>query len=254
MRSKKIGGVLVLLAISLWIYVYSGSGSRSPVIGGYVGDVYVEFPREKYTFIVDRVLEEGRHVIKDNLWGFRYPSMAPLTRDTRGEFMKAYRDTDWVRVAVHSRKDIPACYSYLISRFQDPAQKPLDFHVHRGRNRELWAKLGSEHVPTAVMIRQPGQFFGGLNKMSVPELEVYKEYELYTGAANVYWTEEEGEPCVAIRCAYYPRRLPGENCQHLYFDKNRVLRFSMRYDSKLLPHWNEIQKATLSRFESFIRR
>ena len=253
MRFKKIGCVLALLVISLLAYCFEGGGPKSSAIAGYVGDVYVEFPRDRYTFIVDRDKKGDDYVINDNLWGFRYPSMTPLVQATRGEFMKAYRDTDWVKVAVHERKDIPACYAYMINSYQDPGEKPLDFEVHEW-DLELWKKLGAQHIPTAVMIRQPGQYFGGLNKMSVPDLEVYKEKAIYSGAANVYWVEDEGAPCVAIRCEYYPRRLSGESCQHLYFDKKRSLRFSMRYDSKLLPHWNDIQRKTLEKFESFIRK
>jgi hypothetical protein len=254
MRFKVIGGLLVFLIVSVLAYSFEEkAGAKSSVIGGYLGDVYVEFPRDRYTFIVDRDRKGDDYVINDNLWGFRYPSMTPLVRETRGEFMKAYRNTDWVKVAVHERKDIPACYAYMIRRYQDPEQKPLDFQV-REWDLELWKKLGAQHVPTAVMIRQPGQYFGGLNKMSVPDLDVYKETATYSGPANIYWMEDEGEPCVAIRCNYYPRRLPGENCQHLYFDKNRSLHFSMRYDSKLLPHWGDIQKNAMDKFESFIRK
>lgn len=253
MKLKKIDCSLALLVfVLLFFYLNIGLSAKSSSLSGYLSSIYVEFPKNKYTFIAVREKEDGDYLIKDNLWGFRYPSMTPLVQETRGEFMKAYRDTDWVKVSVRERKNHSACYTYMVERYQNPDHKPLDFQIREGRDKLLWDKLGAQHNATAVMVRQPGQYYGGLNKISVPDLDVYREGAIYVGPANIYWAEENGAPCVAIRCTYYPKRHPGEYCEHLYFDRERSLQFSMSYDSKLLPFWVDIQRKTVETFESFI--
>jgi hypothetical protein len=214
-------------------------------VDGYLNGVHVVFPPERYTFLATSRMVAGRNFITDNLWGYRYPSMAPMMPRDRADFLRAYAHTDWVKVAVLGY--IPAadadpavraartCMNYTISRADQPGKAML---------------LSSEDA----FARDPERHFGGLHRFNAPNRPPYDDASTYGGPVHMYWDDSSGAACTLIQCSAYPRQLKGQHCDHAYIDRVRNLQFTMDYDSALLPHWRDIQDKTVAIFDSFIPR
>jgi hypothetical protein len=106
-------------------FLYSLDVIQKPAIKGYINSVHVAFPSGRYTFAVAVDKAGIKPIITDNLWGFRYPSMQPLTPDLRKQFLVDFEHTDWVKVSVRPWKsnlniDPKFCLDHAISASLSP--------------------------------------------------------------------------------------------------------------------------------------
>ncbi len=131
--------IAAIAAIAVTLFWNSSEGKyvKKKPLSGYLNHVYVEFPKDRYTFLVTNDMMAGRTFITDNLWGYRYPSMEPLTQEKSGEFMKAYAHTDWIKANVKVRNYTPKpseseaerkekmCFKRSIKRHLIPGESPF---------------------------------------------------------------------------------------------------------------------------------
>lgn len=215
--------------------------------GGYLNSVLVQFPKDRYTFLVSKEEMAGRTIITDNLWGYRYPSMEPLTPAKRGEFMTAYEHTDWIKAAVHVRNYTPS-----------PSESEKDRNAKMCFNQSIQRKLqpGQSNFTRGqdVYIQERELYFGNLKRLSAPDKPEYQDPKQFGLPIHIYWDDSSGNACTLIMCKKYPANIEGQNCQQLFVDPATGLEFSMRYDSKLLPHWQDIQNKTVAIFDSFSKK
>jgi hypothetical protein len=237
-------GLMAVIGLVMLYYLYSVNEKPR---GGYLHSVFVQFPADRYTFLVSKKEMAGRTFITDNLWGYRYPSMEPLTPAKRGEFMTAYEHTDWVKVAVLERKNMLTPISISDSMRQRGEKLCFNDSIQRAQTPGNTIFLRGQDVYE----RKDGRYFGSLQQLAVPNKPEYHDPKKFGPPAFIYWDEGSGNACTLIMCKNYPANIEGQNCQQLYVDTKNALELSMRYDSALLPHWKDIQDKTVAIFNSF---
>jgi len=215
----------------------------SPGFTGFIGDTYVRFPANEYTFLIKRVKEGDRYVIKDNLWGFHYPDLRPMQHSDRGEFMKMING--WVWVAVEPRTNPNICYSDVIKKYTDPDQEPLSLRTPKKYEVD-------DFDPRAVMNVLPYKMYA-LNAMTAPEKSYIKDVHAYMGPQLILWSSagRKLEACTYINCIKISNRSDDQNCTHRYVNQRSKLAFTISYEGKYLANWQEIERHTQKLFESF---
>ena len=230
-----LAGALIVLALFLGHYL-------STEKGGFVGDTYIELPSDKYTFLVKAVRENGRNVIKDNLWGFRYPSLDPLRPIDRKEFLTM--SPGWVRVSVEPRLSSELCFESVINRYSDPARSPLDVYIYKGR------KLDGYNAGDAMSV-VPGQAFG-LRTMVVPDKKYFKDVRAYNGPQIILWDESiKPQVCTYIECVNVSANSDEQYCTQKHVDKDSRLFYSISYRRENLASWKDIQQQAMNIFKGF---
>ncbi|WP_426100621.1 hypothetical protein [Massilia sp. TSP1-1-2] len=239
---KAIYPVLAVGALAVLLATLRAPKAPPAPIDGYLNGRHVVFPAERYTFLATTRMVAGRRFITDNLWGFRYPSMAPMLPRERADFLRAYAHTDWIKVAVLGYT--PAVDADLATRAARTCMNYTIAHADQPGHAMLLTDKD-------VFERDPQRHFGGLHRFNAPSRPPYNDARTYGGPVSMYWDDSSGAACTLIQCSAYARQLKGQHCDHTYQDRVRHLEFSMDYDSALLPHWRDIQNQTVAIFDSF---
>lgn len=210
--------------------------------GGYIGSTYVEFPVDQYTFLVSIENDAGRRVVKDNLWGFRYPGFEPLTRYDRKEFMTL--SPNWIRVSVENRVNSELCFGSVVDKYIDPARTPLARFIDK-------RSFIDGYDARDVMEVSLGRSYG-LRVMQVPEKSYLKDVRIYRGPQVILWDEDsENKACTYIACVNMSPDSGEQYCTHRYVDVSSKMYYSINYSRKNLAGWKVIQDQSKKIFKGF---
>lgn len=231
---KKFSCVFVIFLSINSALVLCQEKTDKPIVG-YINDAWFEFPADRYTFVGVIKQENGKQIITDVAWGYKYPSMQPLLHNvkSRGDFMKDWVSTDWIRVGVEYRQPTFT----------------LDGPVHAIKNGK--GILGLEKGDHYIVGKNINEF--GLYHAYLNDLKKYDGPIGITYGQNVYWYKPEDKVLTFIFCKNH-KGAAGAHCDQTTIDHVTGVVVSLDYDGKNLPYWKDIQTKTLNILHTFIKK